>query len=389
MFLVGCSMVFIVLLSSAETSTIITVAFLGCGLILVGSLLPRLTGTIKVTPGSIELALAERLEATRREAETRAPELEEAALRRALEELIPTMFAPDTRSAPVDDAPPKRDVPPVRGRWSWAMAGATFTALVMGVVFTTSQYAGLDPSAGMPGAGQPPSTDHEAPQDPVEQQDEAADGEDAAAGGFGDVPGITATPDEVTERASDEGFGESLDTDREVPENSAEKEDAALEGSGDVPATTDSDQQVPSNGEDPSLGEAPPPDEVTERASNEGLEESLDTDREMPEDEVAGADAAPGTPEEVPESGPTGDEARSPELLWPLGLLALVVLLWVARLRGARSRSAKVVAGSSLIEEPAPEFARRIVDELVDGTTRNDVDRRAAVPPPPGATHNH
>lgn len=74
----------------AETTALILI---GAAVMLIGGLLPRLAGTIKITPGSIELSLLERLEATRQEAAERVPERVDEAVGRAFLELLPQLQA--------------------------------------------------------------------------------------------------------------------------------------------------------------------------------------------------------------------------------------------------------------------------------------------------------
>jgi hypothetical protein len=260
-------MVFVGLLLRDGT-TAITSAFLGCGLMLVGSLLPRLTGTIKVTPGSIELALAERLEATRREAEARAPELEEAALLRAVEDLLPKLLTTDAGRDPAI-VPPGDDRargPSVRGRWAWAAAGAA-TALVglVGAATVLELASTRTGDVRAPPAEAPPTSDDAG----------ADDGDDG-----GDPPEFELEPD---------------------------------------PPGTD-------------IGTAPDP---------------------------------PGTPTGAPDPD---DGPGSVVAVWALASLASIIALLTLVRRRARSRAA--TGGTSLDLEPAPAFARRIVDDLVHSDRR-------------------
>jgi hypothetical protein len=183
LFLAGCAMVFVGLFRGGGT-TAVTSAFLGCGLMLVGALLPRLTGTIKVTPSSIELGLAERLEATRREVEARAPELEEAALTRALEEMLPRLAAAATAAtAPTTATAPSARTGRAAGWWRTAAVGtaavAVFGLAAVGglAVVTQGLPLGDDAQLALTGDGEgdavtgggappPPPADEGAP-DPV------------------------------------------------------------------------------------------------------------------------------------------------------------------------------------------------------------------------------
>jgi hypothetical protein len=290
LFVVGCAMVFVGLFLR-DGPTAVTSAFLGCGLMLVGSLLPRLAGTIKVTPGSIELALAERLEATRREVEARAPELEEAALVRALEDLLPKLVS--TGSGPGQADPPEERGRPqagaTRGRWTWAAAGAAIAIVGLVGVATVGQLA------------MAPSGDVAAPTD-----------------------GGSSSPD-----------GDPADG----PED------------GD-PDTGSPDAGAPTDPSSPDL----PGDGVT-------------GDGEPSDEQGAGSDP-PDSGTDAP--GPD-DGSGSAVIVWALAVPALATGLVAVAWRRARSRAA--ARQSALDLEPAPAFARRIVDDLVGGA-RGPVERR-------------
>lgn len=96
LFLAGFTMLlfaFVVLLLEKNGGVATALIVLGTAVILIGGLLPRLSGIIKITPTSIELSLAERLEATRQVAAERAPESVQEAVGRAFEELVPQLQA--------------------------------------------------------------------------------------------------------------------------------------------------------------------------------------------------------------------------------------------------------------------------------------------------------
>jgi len=62
--------------------------FIGATLVIVAAVLPRLSGTIKLSPGSVELTVVQQLDATRREAERRVPDQTEEAVGLAFEKLV-------------------------------------------------------------------------------------------------------------------------------------------------------------------------------------------------------------------------------------------------------------------------------------------------------------
>jgi hypothetical protein len=283
-------MVFVGLLRDGPTA--VTNAFLGCGLMLVGSLLPRLTGTIKVTPGSIELALAERLEATRREVEARAPELEEAALVRALEDLLPKLVStgtvPDPADVPAEQG--RSRAGPVRGPWRWAAAGAATATIGLVGIATVGQLAST------------PSDDVAAPTDDGSPNPDADPGDSPGDGAPGDgSPGTGVRPVEPVSPG-------------------------------------------------------------------------------LPDDGVAGdgeSSDGPGTGTDQPDSGtdtPVPDDASATTVIvWALASVVLALALLAAlRRRAARSRTA--ARRSALDLEPAPAFARRIVDDLVVGGARDPAE---------------
>jgi hypothetical protein len=347
MFLVGCAMVFTGLLFR-EGATAVTTAFLGCGLMLVGSLLPRLTGTIKVTPGSIELALAERLEATRREVEARAPDLEEEALARAVEELLPRLTAGHVepfqstaapsvereaspgrrpsapRAAPVslDGEPTGRDLrsePRRRSLPRLATAGATAVALVVGGI----AFGGLVLTTPAPGPADDASQgDGQASADGDGQASADSDGQ-ASAGGDGRPEG---EPDDVGQ-----GVAPPADPGRPDPDPSPAPAD-------DEPGPTD----------DP----APPTDDGTSPTG--------------------------GGPGDEDESGQ--DAGTAGGIVWAVTFGALLVAGWSIRRYLVARRSAPE-RSLSLTEEPAQAFARRIVDELVGAGAHDGHDASRDGPP--------
>ena len=88
LFCAGALMVVAAVAIPRQSPAIATVLILiGAAVMLIGGLLPRLAGTIKITPGSVELALAERLEATRVEAMRRDPDRVDEAVSRAFERM--------------------------------------------------------------------------------------------------------------------------------------------------------------------------------------------------------------------------------------------------------------------------------------------------------------
>jgi hypothetical protein len=62
-----------------------------------------------------------------------------------------------------------------------------------------------------------------------------------------------------------------------------------------------------------------------------------------------------------------------------LGMLVLIGTLWVARRRRTR-RTSNGTSQAAITGEAAPDFARRIVDELVDGSVGS---RNGGLTPPP------
>lgn len=120
LFLVGALMsaagVFVV---AAEPSRVV-LFLLGAGLMVMGALLPRLSGTIKISPGAVELTVIQQLEATRREAEQHVPDRVEEAVGLAFQRLldsgvlagVPMPQDISGRSAPPGPAPAALPAPP-------------------------------------------------------------------------------------------------------------------------------------------------------------------------------------------------------------------------------------------------------------------------------------
>lgn len=71
--------------------------FVGSALAVLGVLLPRLSGTIKITPSGVELNVVQVLEATREEAARRAPDRVEEAVGRAFPRLVDDGLVPQAR----------------------------------------------------------------------------------------------------------------------------------------------------------------------------------------------------------------------------------------------------------------------------------------------------
>lgn len=74
-----------------DTAVTMLLILVAAALLLAGALLPRLSGTIKVSPTGIELQVLQRLETTRAEAERVAPDHVAEALLRAYVELRPLL----------------------------------------------------------------------------------------------------------------------------------------------------------------------------------------------------------------------------------------------------------------------------------------------------------
>lgn len=187
LFAVGSVMVLTALVAGLlldrSPATTVAILFIGAGMILVGALLPRIAGTIKITPGSIEMAIAERLEATRREAAQRVPGREDEAVARAMKALL-AQLPVDTRDAaaqapangPEPATPPPaptadRSPPPtkrsMRG-WQIATGAGAVAAVAMTAVLVTTLTLGGEPPDGVntppPGGGeQPVPTDEQTP----------------------------------------------------------------------------------------------------------------------------------------------------------------------------------------------------------------------------------
>jgi hypothetical protein len=343
MFLVGCAMVFSALYIGGGTAAV-TSTFLGCGLMLVGALLPRLTGTIRVTPGSIELALAERLEATRREVETRAPGLEEAALARAVEELVPELLARRSTSPPAEDAP--RPAPSrAGGRWMWATAGAAATALVMGGVLTVVPRAPDAPPQGATGADAPVDDEPEGVDD---SEVAPPDGEDASEEGLAWFLPPIERDEEIDPQAAvvvPDVTGQTLG-----------RATAALAEAGIrdvvVHGLRDTDDAAVSR--------------VTSMRPPAGTTGVRTVRLDVYTDTSAVAVADPGEP-------------RLTASILLLGMLVLIGTLWVAR-RSRTRRTSNGTSQAAITGEAAPDFARRIVDELVDGSVGS---RNGGLTPPP------
>lgn len=105
------------LFTQQDTAVTMLVVLVAAALLLTGGLLPRLSGTIKVSPTGIELQVLERLESTRAEAERIAPDHVTEALYRAYIELRPFLvdagrFDPETIThRPNSDAVQRRLAP--------------------------------------------------------------------------------------------------------------------------------------------------------------------------------------------------------------------------------------------------------------------------------------
>lgn len=151
LFIVGTAIVFVGLLAPGQqAATTVAALFLGGGMMLIGALLPRLVGTIRISPGGIELALAERLEATRREAEQRVPAHVDQAVARAIEELRPVLGA-TARPVPSPEAAEAAAPASPRGRTRWLWTGVVLSAVaVLGWLYGSQLDA--DPPA-VPGRG--------------------------------------------------------------------------------------------------------------------------------------------------------------------------------------------------------------------------------------------
>lgn len=186
LFTVGCALVLAVVLGPERSPAVAAGAlFVGGAMVLIGSLLPRLTGTIKITPASIEMALAERLDATRREALMRTPGHEDEAIGRAFEMLLPWLRAAElippageepARAAGKPHAEQQPPAPPAVGasapqprasgpRWRWAPAAAVLVfATAAGLTVLTVQAPQQDPA---------PTEEPRATEEPTPQADPA------------------------------------------------------------------------------------------------------------------------------------------------------------------------------------------------------------------------
>jgi hypothetical protein len=100
----------------AKNGTVGTILiFLGFAALLLGALLTRLSGTIKITPTSIELTVIQALEATRRHAELTIPDNVEMALGLAVRDLAARGFLSGSPSF-TDDVRTEEPAPRLLGR---------------------------------------------------------------------------------------------------------------------------------------------------------------------------------------------------------------------------------------------------------------------------------
>src|SRR5919106_1866009 len=100
----------------------------GAGLMVMGAVLPRLSGTIKISPGLVEMTVVQQLEATRKEAEQRIPEQTEEAVGVAFQKLVHSGQLSDLLAgAQPPPAPPKSSSKPK----SWARVVAPVAGLLI------------------------------------------------------------------------------------------------------------------------------------------------------------------------------------------------------------------------------------------------------------------
>lgn len=127
---------------------------IGAGLMVIGALLPRLSGPIKISPGSVEMTVVQRLEATRKEAEQRIPDRTEEAVGLAFKDL-----AESGRLAQVlaqTHLPPRTEARPRKTAFKrLALAAALLGLLIAGATTFLGQSfeADLTPLAPPSGVG--------------------------------------------------------------------------------------------------------------------------------------------------------------------------------------------------------------------------------------------
>ena len=137
LFVVGAVMVAAGIVEEGAGQAVLILV--GAGLMVMGAVLPRLSGTIKISPGLVEMTVVQQLEATRREAERRIPEQTEEAVGLAFQKLVESGQLTDLL-AKAHTPPP---APPPKSNWraKSRRVGAVASGvglLILGVVVTYS-----------------------------------------------------------------------------------------------------------------------------------------------------------------------------------------------------------------------------------------------------------
>jgi len=155
LFLAGILMIAAAVFLVDEAAGQSILILLGAGLMVIGALLPRLSGTIKISPGSVEMTVVQQLEATRREAEQRIPSRTEEAVGLAFKKLaesgqLAQMLA-ETHPPPTTEARPRK-----AALRRLAPAAAAVALLLIAATFLVQPFA-ADPASPPLDGGAPPT----------------------------------------------------------------------------------------------------------------------------------------------------------------------------------------------------------------------------------------
>jgi hypothetical protein len=112
----------------------------GAGLMVMGAVLPRLSGTIKISPGLVEMTVVQQLEATRKEAERRIPEQTEEAVGLAFQKLMESGRLTDLLAKTQPSPPPHKSSWRAKS-WRIGAAASVVGLLILGVVVTYAPTA--------------------------------------------------------------------------------------------------------------------------------------------------------------------------------------------------------------------------------------------------------
>jgi hypothetical protein len=144
LFIVGALMVAAGIVEEGAGQAVLVLV--GAGLMVMGAVLPRLSGTIKISPGLVEMTVVQQLEATRQLAEQQIPDQTEEAVGLAFQKLVESGQLSDLLAkaqAPPPPPPPKSFS---RSKLWRAIAVAPVIALLIGVLAVTLPQASDPPS---------------------------------------------------------------------------------------------------------------------------------------------------------------------------------------------------------------------------------------------------